>query len=87
MQKSLANITVADLGTAQTKNLERPILPAGEYTAKVLGFVEEDNYNYVSLEINGVKYNFFYNYFLSIKLDCRIIYYSCNTNYKFNWSF
>lgn len=64
MQKSLANITVADLGTAQTKNLEKPILPAGEYTAKVLGFVEEDNYNYVSLEINGVKYNFFYNYFL-----------------------
>lgn len=64
MNKNLANITVADLGTAQTQNTERPILPAGEYTAKVLAFVEEENYNYVSLEINGVKYNFFYNYFL-----------------------
>ena len=26
--------------------------------------IEEENYNYVSLELNGVKYNFFYNYFL-----------------------
>ena len=62
--RNLANITIADLGTAQTKNTERPIVPAGMHVAKVLGFTEEENYNYVSLEINGVKHNFFYNYFL-----------------------
>jgi hypothetical protein len=64
MNRNLANITIADLGNAQSKVVERPIVPAGIHTAKVLGFVEEENYNYVSLEINGVKHNFFYNYFL-----------------------
>lgn len=64
MNRNLANITMADLGSAQTRNVERPIVPAGMHVAKVLGFVEEENYNYVSLEINGVKHNFFYNYFL-----------------------
>lgn len=62
--RNLANITIADLGNAQSKVVERPILPAGMHVAKVLGFVEEENYNYVSLEVNGVKHNFFYNYFL-----------------------
>lgn len=64
MNRNLANITMADLGSAQTRNTERPIVPAGMHVAKVLGFVEEENYNYVSLEIDGVKHNFFYNYFL-----------------------
>lgn len=64
MNRNLANITIADLGDAQTRNVEKPIVPAGMHTAKVLGFVEEENYNYVSLEIEGVKHNFFYNYFL-----------------------
>ena len=64
MNRNLANITIADLGTAQSKNTERPIVPAGMHVAKVLGFTEEENYNYVSLEIDGVKHNFFYNYFL-----------------------
>ena len=64
MNRNLSNITIADLGTAQTKTTEKPIVPAGMHVAKVLGFVEEENYNYVSLEINGVRHNFFYNYFL-----------------------
>jgi len=64
MNRNLSNITIADLGTAQTRNVERPIIPAGTHVFKVLGFVEEEAYNYVSLELNGVKYNFFYNYFL-----------------------
>ena len=64
MNRNLSNITIADLGNAQSNSIERQILPAGVYTAKVLAFVEEENYNYVSLEIAGVKYNFFYNYFL-----------------------
>ena len=64
MNRNLSNITIADLGAAQTRNVERPIIPAGMHVFKVLGFVEEESYNYVSLELNGVKYNFFYNYFL-----------------------
>lgn len=64
MNRNLSNITIADLGTAQTKTVEKPIVPAGIHTFKVLGFVEEETYNYVSLELNGVKHNFFYNYFL-----------------------
>jgi hypothetical protein len=63
INRNLANITIKDLAGAETKNLEKPILPAGTHIAKVLGFTEEENYNYVSLEVNGVKYNFFYNYF------------------------
>lgn len=62
--RNLANITIADLENAETKSVEAQVCPAGEHVAKVLAFVEEETYNYVSLEINGVKYNFFYNYFL-----------------------
>lgn len=62
--RNLATITIADLAGAQTRTKENPIVPAGIHTAKVLGFVEEETYNYVSLEINGAKHNFFYNYFL-----------------------
>lgn len=64
MNRNLANITIADLGNAQSKVVERPIVPAGVHVFKVLGFVEEETYNYVSLELDGVKHNFFYNYFL-----------------------
>lgn len=64
MDRNLANITINDLKDAKTQQITNTVLPAGMYTAKVLGFTEEENYNYVSLEINGVRYNFFYNYFL-----------------------
>lgn len=75
INRNLANITIKDLEGAETKSLEKPVLPAGTYTAKVLGFTEEENYNYVSLEINGVKYNFFYNYFLrdTDKFDADVL--------------
>lgn len=64
INRNLANITIADLANAETKSVEAQVCPAGEQVAKVLAFVEEETYNYVSLEINGVRYNFFYNYFL-----------------------
>ena len=41
MNRNLSNITIADLGTAQTKTTEKPIVPAGMHVAKILGFVEE----------------------------------------------
>ena len=71
MSKNLSTLTMADLTNAEAKQTEARVCPAGEHEAKVLGFTEEETYNYVSLEINGVKYNFFYNYFLrdSDKLD------------------
>lgn len=75
INRNLANITIKDLAGAETKNMEKPILPAGTHVAKVLGFTEEENYNYVSLEVNGVKYNFFYNYFLrdTDKFDADVL--------------
>lgn len=65
MNKNLTNITVADLGQAKKReNNAGGVCPAGKHVAKVLAFVEEENYNYVSLEIDKKKYNFFYNYCL-----------------------
>ena len=75
MNRNLANINVRDLQGAETKNMEKPIVPAGMHVAKVLGFTEEESYNYVSLEIEGVRHNFFYNYFLrdSDKFDADVL--------------
>lgn len=64
MNRNLANISVKDLEGAESVSMEKPVLPAGMHKAKVLAFVEEETYNYVSLEVDGVKYNFFYDYFL-----------------------
>ena len=73
--RNLSNITVADLATAKQQPNTPRVCPEGEHVAKVLGFVEEETYNYVSLEINGVKYNFFYNYFLkdSDELNAEVL--------------
>lgn len=65
MNRSLNNITVADLGSAkQRENTGFTVCPPGVHVAKLLSFNEEENYNYVSLEIDGKKFNFFYNYFV-----------------------
>lgn len=64
MNRSLNNITVADLTSAKARENTNQVCPAGEHVAKVISFTEEENYNYITLEINNVKYNFFYNYFL-----------------------
>lgn len=70
MNRNLANISVSDLGTAkQRENTGFKVCPPGLHTARVIAFNEEENYNYVSLEINGAKYNFFYNYFLRNSQD------------------
>ena len=75
INRNLANITINDLAGAETRNMDKPIVPPGIHVAKVLGFVEEENYNYVSLEINGVKQNFFYNYFIkdTDKFDADVL--------------
>lgn len=73
---SLKDILLKDLATAKTpEGAVQEILPAGEYKAKVLGFVEEETYQYVTLEINKKKFNFFYNYYLkdSTDLDANLI--------------
>lgn len=74
-KKNLSNLTVADLATAKEETNAPKVCPEGEQIAKVLGFVEEETYNYVSLEIKGVKYNFFYNYFLkdSDELNAKVL--------------
>lgn len=62
--KNLSTLTVADLDSAQVRSNSALVCPKGFHKAKVLSFTEEENYNYVSLEIEGKKYNFFYDYTL-----------------------
>lgn len=70
MNRNLSTISVADLGTAkQRENTGFKVCPPGVHTARVIAFNEEENYNTVSLEINGTKHNFFYNYFLRNSQD------------------
>jgi hypothetical protein len=65
MGTSLKDILVADAAKAKASQggYEEIILTPGKYTAKVLGFTEEETYQYMSLQINGRKHNFFYNYY------------------------
>ena len=62
---SLKDILIEDVKNAKTPeggNYE--VLAPGEYSAKVLGFTEEDTYQYITLEIDKKKHNFFYNYYI-----------------------
>lgn len=61
---SLKDILVEDEKNAKSSEFKNEILPAGEYDAKILGFTEEETYQYVAVEINKKRYNFFYNYYL-----------------------
>lgn len=73
---SLKDVLLKDLATAKApEGATTEILPAGEYRAKVIGFVEEETYQYVTLEINKKRYNFFYNYFIkdTTDLDANLI--------------
>ena len=64
MQRSLKDILVKDLETAKKPaGSDFEILPPDEYIAKIIGFTEEETYQYVTVEINKKRYNFFYNYF------------------------
>lgn len=71
---SLNDILVSDIANAKT-GINDEILPAGTYVAKVLSFTEEEHYNYVSLEINKKRFNFFYNYYLrdTTDLDANLL--------------
>lgn len=65
MQKpSLKDILLKDVANAQKQEFNNEILAPGEYSAKILGFTEEDTYQYITVEINKKKFNFFYNYYL-----------------------
>jgi hypothetical protein len=63
---SLKDILIKDANNAkvQTGGIVNETLAPGEYIAKVLGFTEEEAYQYISLEINKKKFNFFYNYYI-----------------------
>lgn len=69
MLKSLKDIRVQDTADAKTPNGIPPTLAPGEYDAKILQFVEEDNYNYISMEIAKKRYNMFYDYYLRDSTD------------------
>jgi len=73
---SLKDILIKDANTAkQQGGIVNEVLAPGNYVAKVLGFTEEEAYQFVSLEINKKKFNFFYNYYLrnTTDLDASLI--------------
>jgi hypothetical protein len=73
---SLKDILIKDANTAKTQGgIVNEVLPPGTYLAKVLGFTEEEAYQFVSVEINKKKFNFFYNYYLrnTTDLDASLI--------------
>ena len=76
IKPSLKDILSKDANTAKTQGgIVNEVLPPGSYVAKVLGFTEEEAYQFVSLEINKKKFNFFYNYYLrnTTDLDASLI--------------
>lgn len=66
---NLKDILLKDIENAKSPEFNTEVIPAGKHVAKVLAFVEEETYQYVSLEINKKKANFFYNYFLKDSTD------------------
>ena len=73
---SLKDILIKDANNAkEAGGIVNEVLAPGQYIAKVLGFTEEEAYQFVSLEINKKKYNFFYNYYLrnTKDLDAALI--------------
>ena len=71
---NLSKILAGDIKNAKTGFKDR-VLDPGFYVGKLLGFTEEDTYQFVTFLINGSKYNFFYNYFIydTQDLDANVI--------------
>ena len=65
----LKDILLADAKGAKSGGFDHEVLPAGEYVAKIINFTEEDTYNYVAVEINGKRFNMFYNYYIRDTTD------------------
>lgn len=63
LRKTLKDILVEDAANAKTIS-NNEILAPGTYIAKLIGFTEEDTYQYVTFQINKKNYNFFYNYYI-----------------------
>jgi hypothetical protein len=74
---SLKDILIKDAKNAKESGgtIVNEVLAPGQYVAKVLGFTEEENYQFISVEINKKKHNFFYNYYLrnTTDLDASLI--------------
>ena len=67
---SLKDILLKDIAKAKKSESGIPdTLAPGDYVAKILGFTEEETYQYVSVEIDKTRYNFFYNYYLKDTTD------------------
>jgi hypothetical protein len=75
--KTLKDILVIDESTAKKRenSFVDEVLPPGSYTAKIIGFTEEDTYQYITVEINKKRYNMFYNYYIpnTTDLDANLI--------------
>ena len=76
MRSSLKDILLKDLASAKVpQGVVSETLPPGEYKAKVIGFTEEDAYQFITVEIDKKRYNFFYNYYIkdTTDLDANLI--------------
>lgn len=76
MRTSLKDILLKDLASAKVpQSVVSETLPPGEYKAKVIGFTEEDAYQFITVEIDKKRYNFFYNYYIkdTTDLDANLI--------------
>jgi hypothetical protein len=73
---TLKDILLKDAASAKVpEGVNQEVLPAGTYVAKILGFTEEESYQYISVEIDKKKYNLFYNYYIkdTTDLDANLI--------------
>lgn len=76
MRSSLKDILLKDLASAKVpQGVALETLPPGEYKAKIIGFTEEDAYQFITVEIDKKRYNFFYNYYIkdTTDLDANLI--------------
>ena len=72
---TLQDILLQDKANAKTQDFEQEVLAPGEYVGKIIAFVEEEAYQYITIEIDKKRYNFFYNYYLygTTDLDANLI--------------
>lgn len=72
MKPNLKDILIKDAkGAKAPKGFPDPLAP-GEYNAKIIGFTEEDTYNYLTVNIDSTNRNYFYDYYIYGTTDLNL---------------
>lgn len=70
---TLKDILLKDAVTAKSPGTGiAATLTPGTYIAKIINFEEKESYQYVTVEINKKRYNFFYNYYIYQTTDLNL---------------